>query len=865
MFLPRDTIVVPVGLVTQPNQYGQYPKGALRVARNYVMRNPGELVQAPDTFNPVTWTTEANYILQKLFPLDQSHVYTFQTQSGGFGSIRESGNPTLLPLSIAGGGFGHSGLLSLTGRIPVVRSRERIVIGTGYGFLVGDFMAPTSLAERTLREAGMPQPAHARFGGIVSTNAGALPDQTIVAYQACWVRKFSDGYAVRSAPSPIFNVANTFGGPRNFIYRVAIAQGANIQAGDILEIYRTDGQPASSTYGGYAAAPGATVKLVNSYTVSQAEINAGSVSVTDTMSFVFGTTTTQGEELYTNPFQEGPTFANRQPPLAKCVANFKGYTFYGCTTERPQFKFSSIGGFGDEAVAIAQGVPASYFKAYALGAHRFAGTATNGNNVITGVSAADFVGLAIGQKLSTAAFSGGFALITALNPGGGTVSLSKNAVTTLATTWTANDVLELNGIPYYYAELSSLVLSLGSDFLGGLNTQNTSASWGIWEVNVDVPLPYAFGQLYIANATISIEPLRFAVKSNPTAPITVRASNGGRFSPAIPDMTQTAQSIASVTRKNRMVWSKQQQPEHAPDALEEFVGNGEIIALNQTRDALWIWCTDGLNRLSGDGGADGLGFRVDLVDTTLILAAPQASTVLDETLFGYTNVGFVSVDSAGNKRNLTEGVIGDVLPGAKYIETRAIIVERNETDAEILIGLGENGNTFSDVVWTYNTVSGGWTQLAQNASISNVTAMAFMRDPVSGQPRLLFGMSPLASTNPFYSEWNGTGLLTAAFAYQPIFDGDPLNLTQFIWADYLFAPATANGKTAVPTWNGDPVGLVTIVDIQNAGYARAGVPRNYAVANTLSPGLQGLAGSVQSRFQGISVAMQTKTNVSKRR
>ena len=69
---------------------------------------------------------------------------------------------------------------------------------------------------------------------------------------------------------------------------------------------------------------------------------------------------------------------------------------------------------------------------------------------------------------------------------------------------------------------------------------------------------------------------------------------------------------------------------------------------------------------------------------------------------------------------------------------------------------------------------------------------------------------------------------------------------------------TATGKSVAASWNGLANGSFNVVaDMQNAGYARIGVPRDVAVAHTLAVGIDSLAGgATQSRFQGLSVAMK---------
>jgi hypothetical protein len=92
-----------------------------------------------------------------------------------------------------------------------------------------------------------------------------------------------------------------------------------------------------------------------------------------------------------------------------------------------------------------------------------------------------------------------------------------------------------------------------------------------------------------------------------------------------------------------------------------------------------------------------------------------------------------------------------------------------------------------------------------------------------------------------------------------------LQVKQWIWADFLFALGSS-AKTLQPIWNSTISGVSAIVDMENTGYGRAGIPRSAAISHTLSAGFTGLQTSApQTRFQGISIAYKPLTNQSKRR
>jgi hypothetical protein len=274
-----------------------------------------------------------------------------------------------------------------------------------------------------------------------------------------------------------------------------------------------------------------------------------------------------------------------------------------------------------------------------------------------------------------------------------------------------------------------------------------------------------------------------------------------------------------------------------------------------------VWCSDDLHRLNGNGGAQGLGaWQVDYANSTLLLSAPQASCAMNERLYGYCNDGMMEIDSAGNVRNLTDGVIGNLLPGPRYREVPGIIVERNETDGEVLLTVGEREDGRSDRVYVYHVRQRGWTELSGDYEwLQNISALAMFRlPPGSLEAHVLF------AANGGYYSWNRLNYIRGAVQYQPLYGDDPLELKRWMWADYLF-DANSEG-TIRPLWN--TISFVDMISMQklDAGnYARAGCPREVGLSHSISPGFEWEGTSSQRRFEGISLAIKQRTNQSKLR
>lgn len=872
---PRKTLLRPLGLMTQPAKFGWYKDGALQRAINCVMRNPGELDAAPSMFastntgNPLL----ANQTLHKLVPLDSGHVYTLSVDPLGNWQIYENGSAVTLPSTFVT----VTDLFSETGRISPARARDRMLLNSDNGILVGDYMAPSNATERALRVAGLPQLTIVSASTTSAASpSGAVPANTpylVFGYVAIHTREFSDGYILTSVPTPAIKRFGTTALDVTASVTVKWATSDVMEVGDVIELYRTDGLPT----GDVNVDPSTTYKLVRSHTITATDLSTGSYAFLDASRMgdapYFQTT---GRELYTNPGQGGATSANRQPPLANSVATFDGRAFYGNTTDRPKLSFKIPAGVG-----FTGGTPicdTAYWRTNGIGTRVVASnnaTVVNGSPVITGLTAANLAGVVPGQAFALnpgSSFASG-TVVSSVNVGAGTLTMSSNYTGPNSSTFSVilADVIYIafNGgplFPYRFGEQGDFLASLAG--LQGANGYSAPANrFEVTSSQAAYMAPLnatTFTGMYSQNVAYTLEPRNYAQFLES---MQVMATNGANYSPPIAEYTLTPGTLnANITQCNRtplknfLTWSKDQQPEHVPaDANSTFVGLRELIAMASTRDALWIACLDGIFRLTGIGGQ----YRLDQVDSTKIICAPQAMCVLDEDVYLYTNFGLFQMNSE-RRTNLTDEVIGDLLPGPEYKEIPTIQLAANETDLEVLV-LDVSSD---DRLYVYATRdSGGWTTLENNGTaLSNITSLAFQRSPASGESRLLIGVSQTGGGVPSYAGWGNTAsFLAMDVLFQPIYQNDPISLKHWIEASYIFDAGNA-GKTLRPVWNGTPVGSANIALYQNAAYARAGVPRDAAISQSIMVGFDSVSTPApQARFLGVSVMYWPLTTQAKQR
>lgn len=868
----RQTILRPVGLVTQPNAFGWYVDGALKRAINCVMRNPGELDAAPSMWFG-TNCGGTNNVVHKVMPLDVGHNYTFAVSAAHVWDIRETNNSLTVPSFVS-----LTNLFSETGRISPARSKERMLVNSANGILVCDYMTPSTSAERALRLAGLPQLTWRGATSAVSASPnGAIPagpagQALVFGYQAIHTRAFADGYKIVSVPTPI---GKRVGQSVGFDITVSITVGwpaADVAVvGDVIELYRTDGLLVQNTAASiFNAEPPTTYKLVASRTLTATDITNGFYTFVDNSRMGDGPYyQTGGRELYSNPGngQGGATAINRQPPIAACTAVFDGRTFYGNTTDRPKMLVTVPAGIGTTSGGTVTNT--AYWRTNGIGERQVTGvTFTNGSAVVSGVSASDIVGIVpgmsivgVGWPLSTRVVSVGATTVT--------MSAAYTGVTSGGNVANFDDVLyigfnnTLTMSPYRFADLGDLLAGFGSGAIFGSPANQFEVTASIAAFVANVGATPSLGQ-YNPSVTFSVEPKNHG---SGYVSMQVMATHGANYSPPLAEYTAapttgTVTQFARTVQKNRLTWSKDQQPEHVnPGDNESFVGSREIIAMASTSDAMWLACLDGIFRMTGAGGQ----YRFDPVDSTAIICAPQCMTTLNEDVYMYSNFGMLMLNSE-RRENLTDMVIGDLLPGPQYAEVATMQLVANETDLELVYLDAAS----KDRLWIYATKEGGgWTTLENNTKpgpLTNITALAFQRSPSFAGPALLVGVSPLGGSFPTLAAWGNTAsYLTMDIAFQPVYADDPMSLKQWIEASFLFDTASA-GKSLRPVWNSTPVGSANVVLYQNAAYARAGIPRQHAIAQSISAGCDSVSGAApQARFQGISLMFKPLTQQAKQR
>lgn len=801
--MPRDNLV-PLGLITAPGKLGVMPQGALAVAENVLLRVAGQLERVRDTFDEGSTSFGAPTPLIVL-PIPSSTYLGFF--DGGTGERTLWGSTLDLFSDVVLGVT----LRRLAGRAFAFLARNRYMMNTQQGIVVHDFLTPVTSPQRRPRAAGF-----APTGCIAFTSASATgfaPPGVNASWCVVLRRTFADGYVVQSPPSVQALIATTV--QSNFSIGIYFPETAT--AGDTVELYRTVTRPTGTD-------PGSQFYLVGQHTITAGEITAGSYSFLDTVP-----DTSLGRDLYTNEGVEGADQTDDQPPYAETVATHKGFGFYANLKQLPSYTGSMPIRFTEITTDE---------RATAIGMRRFSCSA-NASAVITAISAADMVGLQIGQTLSKLSGAGtlvgtttilavGATTLTVNPPLTGTtgpaVLLAQDMAyfNTGAATQQSGSLATPSILPFTFRGLVSLQTDrLANGYLGG--SSNTV-------------------QLTIAAADFLRGTLNLAITNGRNMSPPVLEPLGAPPSPGV-DMS----AYTGELQPNALMWSKDQKPEAVPPLQITRVGAGTIYKLEATTDALWIFASDGLWKLTGAGG----DWRVDLVDPSVLLATPGSTCIYRDQVYAYTNRGVVSVDaSSGLKADISDSVIGDLLPPSSLFSGTAsnVILAPHEYYDEVWFSISATGG--AKTFFVYNVVTQGWTQVLFPATPDTVYVVGYDR----ARSRLLYGIARSAAAavvTSLRTDTPSTFSKPARVEFQPLYSGQPGTTKQWISAEYVF-DALSDTLTIVPTFSGVDNPAIALRS-RGQGDARVSsyVPRAaFAMNQSIRTGWKA-ADTAQRRFYGV--------------
>jgi hypothetical protein len=714
---------------------------------------------------------------------------------------------------------------SLPGRARVARQRDRFYFTTWSTTVYSGFRGVVAIdaeGATTSRMAGLSPPAYILHGAAYTTNAQVMAIDTAAAWRALIRRTASDGYELVSAPTyAMTGYTDTLCDGQ---LKVGFPMHHSYVAGDVCELYRTVTVTPADTN------PGDVMYLAVSQVITSTDITNGYIVIRDNCPDA-----ALGVALYTNEGEEGAEAANLDPPASSDMVSFKGHMFYAATalpakaTVGPRVAYSLLSTDTD--------------RIYGVGFRATNGTYTNGNPTVTAV--VNMRGIVPGQWIFNSNVPGGTAVIISVTAT--TFTMDKNASASAAGSSTQiYDIQNMTLAPFITSPITFLYLNQDSaQFYAMAAGVNGSPFTYTTTVNQRAYMPNGS---QLTGTERGVEFVYRVPRVYEGLPFTLRATNGVNYSPPLPEYNATANSYSPDKRENRVAWSKHEQPEAVPPLNFSFVGSGVLYRMVRTRDALWLFCSDGLYRLSGDGGDGPEAWRIDSADPNLVLASRNAVATLKDTVWAYTNRGLVAISDEGGIQDLSLGVIGDQVVGANFSDTWDVFMEVDQLHQEVWLTFrtGTMGSG-SAQTFIFNAVTKTFVDMVKDEYSTAVWA-PYLQSMVLA--KMQTGLAPALMY--FETDTSSTRMAGADVRYQPLFAADPFMLKQFQSVTMMFDGMNAS-NTLTPNFSGTDYTTLSVNQSSGESRCTIGVPRNApAIAGSLRPGFK--MGSVAAAwsFRGLS-------------
>jgi len=529
---------------------------------------------------------------------------------------------------------------------------------------------------------------------FVSEAAGdAVANGKVVAYRALTRREDANGLITRGLPSGRLLYDNDAGAAQDPTLYYFLC-GTEI-AGDVVELYRS--APFDT-----GTAPDDELGLTLQQTLTSTNITNKFAILVDA-----NTASDRGATIYTAPSQEGLSQENARPPLCYDAALFKGSLFFGRTTGPQRITLEVQQASSANLVGEATGA----------GLRTTTCDTTNGSAVLANIG--DSTGVQVGQFV-----------------GGANIPVASYVISTAPVTISANATgTTVGGAVNFY---DALYVGTATNYSGFWQNVGTGlVHW--WAVHLSYnnsKLDGGTGALDIVARSINENPQDAYTGTKGTLVVEASdldastfylwATHSEAYYPVPNEPTYSGGLVLSTTggvssdaetRPNGIMWSKRDQPEHVPEENYALIGDEghPVQRVVATKDALFIFKTDGIWRLSGAGEQS--GWRVDEFDLSTRLIRPDCAVEMDGAIYAWTNKGVVSVTDAGITL-LSASAIGNDIHDitvtllADASGTPGAYLSPNPKDNEIIMsvpaGTGYANRTVASF-YVFNTKTRAWT------------------------------------------------------------------------------------------------------------------------------------------------------------
>ncbi len=635
------------------------------------------------------------------------------------------------------------------------------------------------VGEAVAYRAGAPVPYISAVAALTVADEPAVPSGQYRAYRVVCRRTYMLGDTqriIRSAPSSR-HVLHPLGADQDIRVYILLHEHDDWREGDVLELYGSE--------------TGTTYPTDELYLVGEATVPDPSTFAANLFRVVIDDRTPNaqlGMDLYTNESREGAESANYRPPAAGAIGLFNNSLWLGDLTYPASLEISFRSSL-DETAAVADD---------AIGRYTIGGTRTNGSADVTAVSGADIADVKVGMFVTTGAWTvaGGEApRVISVGADSFTVNGTSNSTATGAIT--LEDGIRIGS--YYcparwipqYTRNGDVVAGAGSYVAHVASTLYTAESGtDEWSDISNQPAGSYPRTIYISALLSS------------TAPPQVWATNGDRYSPALPEPTEaTGYQMPQDVLPDNVAWSKMNEPDHFPlDQIDNAGGGGgRVLTLGPTRGAILIGTSHGMWR--GYGYADS-GVTFSELDKDV---RPLGRRCMDGV--GYDQ--FVVADhgvfqcTEDQCKNITDEVLADLdetIFAAAKEGVHSFKIVGNPKDDEVLVCTPAVDDLDGPHVahYVFNRATSAWTKWVLPGEANDLT--------IKGPSRRLVAANATAP-----SAW----LEKEADSATRLADGDPSTVSTATVATVTGTAVTINASAWTPAV-GDMIDSFLITEVASA-------------------------------------------------
>lgn len=589
---------------------------------------------------------------------------------------------------------------------------------------------------------------------------GFMQADSQVAYRIVWGYRDANNNLILGSPSQRSIVVNNLTSSHDVSIQIVVPAG--VTTNYFYQVYRSSFSASAND------APNDELGLVYEDNPTQAEINAG---ITNAFTDITPDDL-RGATIYTAPSQEGIENANEPPPFAKDIALFKNSTFFANTKTKQRLNLTIVGVGGNQGVnwrnftgtyttssnAISgisslsgleagmridgNGIPAgttittvsSVDTIVISNTPTASGTAgsytgnlvaadvitlngldytggrtqtrvgnyTTSSNTIT-LTSGTTIGLLVGQSVTGTGIPTG-AIITSLSASNA-LSISASPITS------STGTITFPGLSVQGSSSSSIYyrrFEVSDDASAGQRIADTSQSL-IAVVNRNAQNSSVYG-FYLSGFNDLPGKMLFEERDINAGSFSITASSHRlAYNPTLP-ASGTTVSSENDEFVNALFFSKQDEPEAVP--LLNFIrvgsANEEILRIISLREALFIFKEDGVFRLTGE---DPTNFRVDQLDGTTTLQAPDSAVAFNNQIYMFSDQGISTVTDTGVSiiSRPIETEVLSLLTNPNF-ETKTFAFGYETDRKYILFTTSNSTDTQATQAYVFNVFTNTWTK-----------------------------------------------------------------------------------------------------------------------------------------------------------